>query len=320
MTTAGTYDAIVKLLKNADDIALYCHTNPDGDALSSMLALKSALEKRGKNVSAFCDSPVPAKYMCLSGAETISFPDKKTHALGLSVDCSDIDRLGQCIKSYLSCKTSIAIDHHSTFKRFSDIALVESNAAACAQIVYKLLKHIKAIDKEIAELLFAGLVTDSGCFSYSNVTLETMKIAAELLEYDVDSADVIFKVFKSTSINRFKLKNRALSNAKFICDEKAAYIVFKKDDFAATDTSTADTEGIVSELKDIDSVQIAFALCEVGQHSYKLSIRTKDNIDAAEMARTFGGGGHPNAAGCRVNGYSEDIIDNIIKMAIDRLQ
>ena len=310
---------IIKIINKANDIALYCHTNPDGDALGSMIALGFALQKKGKKVSLFCDTPISARNSVFKGSKMISLPDQAVHELGISVDSSDIDRLGGAVKSFLSCKSQIAIDHHKSFKRFTEICYVDKDACACAQIIYKLLKEMKALDRDVAESLFAGLVTDSGCFAYSSVTPETHQIAAELMMYGFDASEAIYRVFRSTSKERFDLKRLALSKTKLFADNQIGIIVFTIEDFKKTSTSTFDTEGIINELIDIDSVKVAYALSEVGDKNYKLSIRTKDPIDASEIAGLYGGGGHKNAAGCRVNGYLEDIIDRIVKLASDRI-
>lgn len=310
---------IIKKINKANDIALYCHTNPDGDALGSMLALGFALEKKGKNVSLYCDTPISARNAVFKGSDKISLPDLTVHELGISVDSSDIDRLGGAVKSFLSCKAQIAIDHHKSFKRFCEICYVDKNACACAQIIYRLLKDMRAIDKNVAESLFAGIVTDSGCFAYSSVTPETHQIAAELMTYDFDAADTIYRVFRSTSKQRFDLKRLALSKAKLYDDGQIGIVVFTIDDFKKTNTSTGDTEGIINELIDVDSVKVAYALSEVGDKNFKLSIRSKDPIDSSDIAGVYGGGGHKNAAGCRVNGYLEDIIERIVKLATDRI-
>ncbi len=313
------FSEIIKKINRANDIAIYCHTNPDGDALGSMLALGFALEKKGKTVSLYCDTEISKRNSRFVGSERISLPDSAVHELGISVDASDIDRLGGSIKSFLSCKSQIAIDHHKSFKRFTETCYVDKGACACAQIIYKLVKEMKLLDNRVAELIFCGIVTDSGTFAYSSVTPETHEIAAELMKYDFDAADSIYKVFRSTSMERFNLKCRVLSCAKFFAGGQVGIIVFKSDDFKATNTTTADTEGIINELIDIDSVKVAYALSEVGDKNYKLSVRTKDPVDASEIAGLYGGGGHKNAAGCRVNGYLEDIIERIAKIATDRI-
>ncbi len=310
---------IIKKINRANDIALYCHTNPDGDALGSMLALYHALKKKGKQVCAYCDTPVPQKYQYLYGAEDIQFPQKRTHELAISLDSSDLDRLGQCMKSYLSARYQIAIDHHKSFARFADLCLVDANAAACAQIVFKLIKEMKLLDDQIAKLIFTGIVTDSGCFAFSSVTKQTHQIACELMDYNFDKAQAIYDAYRSTTHNRFMLKARVLAKAKFFCDQQIGLIVFSNEDFVATNTSSEHTEGIIAEIIDIDSVKVGYAISQVGDKNFKLSIRTKDCVDSAEIASLYGGGGHRNAAGCRINGYLEDIIERLVKIASDRI-
>lgn len=310
---------ISKRINRSDDIALYCHTKPDCDALGSMLALYVALKNKGKNVSAYCDSPVPDKYKSLFKSEDIAFPQKKVHDLAIGIDASSIDRLGQCMKSFLSAKTQIVIDHHKSFERYASLCYVDDTASACAEIIFQLLKSMKAIDVNVAKLLFCGIVTDSGCFSYSNTTKRTHEIACELLEYDFDASEAIYRVYRSVTSNKFDLKSRALANAKFFENKQIALICFTKEDFAATNTTCDDTEGIISELIDVDCVKVAYALSQVGERNFKLSVRTKEPVDAAEIAMTFGGGGHKFASGCRVNGYLEDITEKLVKLAKDRI-
>lgn len=313
------FSEIVKKINRANDIAIYCHTNPDCDAISSMLALFHALKAKGKEVSVYCDTPVPKRLMCLKGSEFIVFPEKRVHEIGISVDCSELDRLGKCMKSFLSCKGQIAIDHHKSFSRFAPLCLVDSNSCSCTEVIYLLLKSMKAIDKTVAELLFCGIVTDGSCFSSSNVTKCTHEITCDLLSYDFDSSSAIYNVFKSSSIERFNLKNRVLPKAKFFEDGSIAIITFDLADYEATNSTSTDSEGLINEIIDIEGVKVAYALSQVRERNYKLSIRTKGDIDASEIASIFGGGGHKNASGCRVNGYFEDIIERLVKIATDRI-
>ena len=313
------FSEIIKRLNKANDVAIYCHTNPDGDALGSMLALYFALKKKGKNVHAYCDTKLAKRYQWLKGSEHVELPSAEAHELGVSVDTSSIELLGGSMKSFLSCKSQIAIDHHRSFKRFTDVSYVEKDACACAQVVFRLLKEMKLVDKTVAELLFAGIVTDSGCFAFSSVSPETHQIAAELMAYGFDASEVIYKMYRSTTIERFDLKRRALVKAKFFEDNKIGVIIFSKEDFSATGTTPFDTEGIVNELIDVDDVKVAFALSEVGDKNFKVSIRTKDPIDASEIAGVYGGGGHKNASGCRANGYLDDIVERLVKLTRDRI-
>lgn len=317
--TDERYSSISKSIAKANSVAVYCHTNPDGDTLCCGLAMYHALRAKGKNVEVFCDTEIPAKYMFLEGAAAVSLPSKGVHDLAVSVDASDVDRLGGAMKSFLSAKEQIAIDHHKTHAKFADITLLDVNAAACAEIVYLLLKKMKLIDEAVAKLLFMGIVSDSGCFSYSNTTTNTHRIAIELMEYGFDASQAVYDIHKRTDMASFRLKISALNKCRFFADNKVAVIIFLNEDFEKTGTSKSNTEGIISALIDIDTVEVAYAISQVGEMNYKLSIRTKGAVDASDCAREFGGGGHKNAAGCRVNGYLEDIIDKIVKIATDRM-
>lgn len=310
---------IAKRINRADDIAVYCHTNPDGDALGSMLALYVALKRKGKNVCAYCDTLILDKYKHLYASNEITFPQKKVHSLAVSVDCGDLDRLGQCMRSFLSSKEQIAIDHHKTFAKFTRLYYVNTAVSSCCEIVYELLKELKAIDKDVAGLLFSGIVTDSACFSFPSVTQSTFETASSLLKFGIDNAQIIYDMYKSTSVNKFRLKARVMSQAKLYCYDQIGIISFDRQDYELTETSEDDSEGIINELINIDSLKIAYSISQAGERNFKLSIRTKGNIDASEIAGIFGGGGHLNAAGCRLNGYKEDIIERLIKIGSDRI-
>jgi phosphoesterase RecJ-like protein len=317
--TDEKFASVQKSISKAKSIAVYCHTNPDGDTLCCGLALYFALLSKNKEVEVFCDSEIPSKYAFIDGIDKVSFPEKGVHDLAIAVDASDLDRLGSAMKSFLTAKEQIAIDHHKTHARFADTTVLDVGAAACAEIIFRLLKSMKLLNDTVAKLLFMGIVSDSGCFSYSNTTADTHKIAVELLTYDFDASKAVYDIHKRIDLASFRLKIGALDKCRLYNDNKIAVIVFSDADFEATDTKRSDTEGVISSLIDIDTVEVAYALSQVGKMNYKLSIRTKDNVDASDCAREFGGGGHKNAAGCRVNGYLEDIIEKIVKIASDRL-
>ena len=139
------------------------------------------------------------------------------------------------------------------------------------------------------------------------------------MSYGFDAEAIIYNVFKKTSINKFMLENRVLSKCKFYENNQIAIITFTQDDFQSTSTSMNDTLGTIVSVIDIDSVKIAYAVAEAANRSYKIMIRSKNGVDSSDIAREFGGGGHQRAAGCRLNGYYEDIIDKLLKVARDRL-
>lgn len=313
------FDQINAEIKKANSIAVYCHRNPDGDTLGSGLSLYFALTAMNKDVEIFCDGEIPEKYREMKGVECITAPNKHTHDLSIAVDVSTMGQLGGSLKSFLSSKRLVALDHHKSHEKFADITYVDATASACAEILFDYLKYSKRMTDVIAELLFTGIVTDSGCFQFSSTTKRTHEIACELLSYDFDASAVIYRHFKRITPAVFALKNRVYGNAKFYENGKVGIITFTKKDFEETGTTQFDTEGIITGIIDISTMEIAFAISEVGEKSYKVSVRTKESVDASDLACVFGGGGHLRAAGLRLNGFYEDVVEKLLKASRDRL-
>ena len=184
---------------------------------------------------------------------------------------------------------------------------------------FDLLDGMGLVDKGVAALLFGGIVADSGCFQYPSTTARTHEIARELMGYGIDAADIIYRVHRRLTPPVFALKTRVLSNCRFFDGGKIALLTFTKKDFEETGTSPSDTEGMIASAIDVDGVEVAFAVSEAAEKSFKVSIRTKDSADACDIASAFGGGGHSRAAGCRMNGFYEDVVDKLLKAARDRM-
>lgn len=310
---------IADMLKSAKDIAVFCHTNPDGDTISCALSLCRALGKLGKTVTPICDCEIPEKYRFMEGADKFELPGKRVHEAALAVDCSDLARLGGAGKCFLTAKRRAAVDHHKSHENFAETDYTEADAAACAEIVFLLLDGMGLVDDGVAALLFAGIVADTGCFQYPSTTRRTHLIACELMKRDINSSEIIYRVHRRLSEEVFRLKTRVLNSCRFFDGGKIALISFFKKDFDETGTSSSDTEGIISSAIDVDGVEVAFAVSEVKDKNFKVSIRTKDYADASDIASAFGGGGHLRAAGCRLNGYYEDVVDKLLKAARDRM-
>ncbi len=320
------YNKIISTLKKNDSIVIFMHTNPDGDAIGSALALYGFLKKKNKQVHCFLPTQsnlYNSKFSFLPYLE--AFENKQALArydVAVAVDCSDAKRLSEeNFKVFQKAKTKVAIDHHLSHEKFAQITLCQPDAASTTEVIYKLLKKYdeKNIDYDIALLLYTGLVTDSGSFSFSNTTYQSHIIAAQLLRYKIDVGFVSKKVLKDIPINLFHLRNRVLSKAQFHNDNKIAIINFDIEDFIKTNTTEFDTEGIINGILDINTVEIAISIATIKEKSYKISLRTKDKINAAEIAKSFGGGGHASAAGCRLYGYYEDIYNKILSIATEKL-
>ena len=221
----------------AHTIALFSHVNPDGDTCGSALALYRALKTYGKQPYVFCDGVFNDKLKFLDGLDDYNKECFSPCDLAIAVDCSDDGRLGVYDRAYYSCRYGIFVDHHLSRGKRGDLNIVETDAAATAEVVFDLIsamdKRKKCIDDTVAKLLYSALVTDTGGFSFSSVTQKTLLTAASLIVYDFKANEIFDNFMKSVDYNVFNLKNRVLSATKLYDDGTIAGIFFKKSDFEA---------------------------------------------------------------------------------------
>ena len=319
MIKKNDFENLSQKIERAKNIALFCHISPDPDTVCSAYAMKTALKKLGKNFEVFCDDLIPDNLDFILSDENMSKTSDLTYDLAIGIDSSDLQRIGECYKVFLSAKDTAAIDHHKSHVAFSSLTILDENRSSCSEIIFDFLKFMKLLDDKTVQFLFAGMIADNGCFQYSNVTKETHKTAEEMYDFNFDKDETIYNIFRRKKFNVFNLTNRVLANSKFYEDGKVAIVRMMKEEFEATDTTIADTSGIIAQLINVDGVEIAYAVSQVAEYSHKISIRTKKYVDANECAACFGGGGHSRAAGCRISGHIEDVCDKLLKVARDRL-
>lgn len=324
MKTANKLIKIADYLESSQSIALLCHQNPDSDTLGSALALRRALVALGKTAFVFCDDLPGAKVAFLPDIQYVNAEtDIKKFDLCIAVDCSSPDRVSVVGKYLKRAANTLVIDHHKNTQNFADYVVSVPEAAATAELIFELIeiigkKHKKdLLDYDTAVLLYSALVGDSGGFSFSNTTSNTLEIAGKLLKFGVPSYEIMYKMFDAQSEKRFCLKAKAMSNTRFYDDGKIGIMYLSAKDFESVGLTINDTEGLINELINVESVSIAFAVSEAYDKNYKVSVRTKEPYDATEITDVFGGGGHERAAGCRVSGFFEDVIDKLIKSSRD---
>lgn len=316
MKLGTNFNNIITNIQKYNDILLVCHINPDADTIGSALALKFALEKLGKTVDVRVDGVIDGKISILYGVDTINKPQLENYHLVIAIDCSDIARTGKnAVFFKMRSVFTMCIDHHDSHDEFTSVCFIDRKAAATSELIYEVIIAIdkNLLDKNIALLLYSSLITDSGCFSFSNVGSHTMHVASKLLEYDIDAYSACYHFYKKTELNTFKLHNEVLYNTKYFCDNRMALIVFSQEQFNKYNLTQSSTEGAINKLVDISCVDIAISLTEVNSSTYKVSVRSKDPYSAANLCESFGGGGHKNAAGCQLIGSLNTVIDKIIR-------
>lgn len=313
--TNTTLQQIAKRIKQAKSVAIFTHMRPDGDAFGSAFSLSCALNFFGISNRVYVESPVPSNLRFVPNINSVEKFPKEEFDLLVTVDCSDVARLGALSDDFLRATRkkidTVNIDHHISNTRFATYNFVRTCAANCMNVAV-LIKYLGApIDKKTAEYLLLGLLTDSGNFSHDDVDEEAFLLAAELIKTGADLSGYHYQIFKKQSKARAALYARTMSKMRYYHDDRFALIVITKDEMTACGADEGMTEGFVDFPLNVDGVEVAAALMEVKFRQYKVSLRSKTYADVNQIAGRFGGGGHVRAAGCMLFGDLEDVIDKL---------
>lgn len=293
---------VVELIENKQKFAITTHIKPDGDGVGSSLGLCWLLRSLGKSAEVIVRGNVPVSYRTLPGAGEIRDVEKidNEYDAVFVIECSDLERPG--IKG-LENEFTVNIDHHATSEHFGTINWIDSTASAVGEMIYNLCKAIGGrVTREIAECVYMALVTDTGSFHFPNTTDRTLKVASELVKAGVKPAEISEAVYSNYPWSRIELMRQVLDTVK---REESGRVAWMRQTLKMKETSGAvdgDNNGFVNiPLAARDVVAVVY-MREVGPQSFRISLRSKGNINVAKIAEQFGGGGHKNAAGCRIEG------------------
>jgi bifunctional oligoribonuclease and PAP phosphatase NrnA len=293
-------------LRAADKLLLTTHENPDGDALGSLLAMHWILQQLGKDSVMYMspeEFPLPWEYRAwtFDGIAGAPPPDVAERTI-VFLDCGNIDRMPVDFLQAVGLHI-LNIDHHHDNTRFGTVNLVAPEASSTAEIVYRLAKELGAeITPPIADALYTGLVTDTGKFMYENTSPEAHRMAAELIEAGVEPDQVHRRLYEDLPFRRLQLLQRALASVERHDDGSITMANLVKDDYVATGASEQDSEGVVDHMRAVEGTAVAVLVRELLSEDRngmrKVSLRATDGrVDVSRIAREFGGGGHPQAAG-----------------------
>ena len=291
---------ISEKINNSKSILLLTHEHPDGDAMGSTLGMYNALKKLEKNVVACIPIPdkafsfLPGYGELLTGSE---LPKASDFDLVIALDASDLSRLNEAQDLFDAIETSICIDHHITNQNYADINYINAVASStCENLMVILASMGIAINKEIGECLYTGILTDTGGFRYSCKS-ETMEMVATIMETGVNTAKIYRTVFDVTTLNRTKLVGRCIDRMELLENGKIAFTVMTLKDLEELNLEESDSEGIVNLGRNIDTAEVSIFAKEREDGSYKISLRSNDFVDISIVASKFGGGGHVRASG-----------------------
>lgn len=285
-----------QILNEKDDILILTHAHPDGDTLGCGYGLCRALIKMGKRARVICADEIPAKYNYLfDDMPILDFEEKYI----VAVDVATENLLGDLADEY-SGRVNLCIDHHGTNDNYAEYLLLNADAAAACEIILKVVKALKVkIDKGIANCLFTGITTDTGCFRYSSVTSNTLRCAGELVDLGADNGTINRVMFETKTKTYAALERLAIEGMEFFDDDRICVITVTQDMYAKTGSDESETEAIAPLTRQTEGVEIGLTIREKADKSCKCSIRTYESVDASVLAKAFGGGGHKQAAACR---------------------
>lgn len=284
------------------------HIAPDGDAVGSVLALTTALEKLGKNVSPIINDVVPAKYNFLPHSEKLRpyIPEKDRAEVMICLDSGDVERLDfkKDLKSI--CELIVNLDHHKSNSLYGDINIIDDKSSAVGEMVYYLVKSLNVpIDIDIATCIYTAIITDTGSIKYSNTTPSCLKILSEMVEIGVRPDFISREVFEKKSYASILLLKEVLGTLKLSEGGKIAYMELTKDMLKKVGAKEEDADGFINFAREIESVEVAVLFREQDNLKVKVGLRSNVWVDVSKIAEEFGGGGHARAAGCTLEGPLE---------------
>jgi len=298
-------DRILEIIREHKTFCIVGHIRPDGDCIGSQLGLALALRNEGKKVTVWNQDTIPLKYRFLVGDGLIEKPKRgEKFDCVIATDCASFERLGKAGEGIGERKIFINIDHHESNTRYADVNWVSPREPSTGELIYRLLKVARwPITKPIADLLFTAISTDTGSFQYPNTRPGTFHAGAELVTRGANLAKICDEIYQSYPLSRAKLLKHVYSKFRLTDGDRIAWLWLKKKDFTRTGAESDDTEGLIDHLRAIEPVVVACVFEEVEPELTRLSLRSKnEKVNVSDIAKQFGGGGHPAAAGARITG------------------
>jgi phosphoesterase RecJ-like protein len=291
-------DPIRKIINGTDQITCLAHKDADADSLGSALGFALALRALGRRVRVVVPEPLPRLLEHLPGFETVETGGAPLGETVFTFDCATLGRFGERRVEVERATTVVNIDHHLSNTSFGTINLVDGSASATGQVIYRLLRELGApISPAVANNLYAALFTDTGGFRHENTNEAALRLAAALVAAGADPGWVALKSYKSRTLAQVRLEGLAIAQMRSEMDGRLLWSEVTLPMLEQAGADLQDSEGIIDALQSIASMEIAILFKEISPDRSKISVRTREPIDATDVCTPFGGGGHRRAAG-----------------------
>ena len=306
----------LKLIDSAESIVVAAHYGPDGDAMGSTLGLTHFLVEQGKRAKAYNRDGVPYNFRHLVGGQEILTSEGEIEAttdLVVILDCSSLKRVNPKIDLDRARTKVLVIDHHATLDSFDPDVLVHDVAAsAVGEILYRLIQASgHRLSEKVAQCLFVAIHTDTGSFRYSNTTPAALAAVGELVRAGVDVWRVASETYENHPVSRIQLLSKVLETLQISSCGRFAFLTVTFDMYKSTGTGPEMLDGFINFARSIQGVEVAAQMRQVDRGRFKVSLRSRGKVDVAELAARFGGGGHKNAAGCTIDGGTDQVFETL---------
>ena len=312
-------EEIAALIRGAETVAVCCHVNPDGDTLGCAAAMRLAMLRMGRKVSLFCEDKAPDQLGFLPGIGEMRAPDgsEGPFDLLLSVDVSEEFRMGSCAALKAVSRHTAQIDHHPTNPLFMEVNSVDGEAPAACILVREQIRALGvALDPDIAVCLYTGISTDTGNFAFASTSAECFEIMTELMGQDLPLARLNRILFRERAKPQVLLLGKALNSLRYYANGQIAVMKLTWDDFRECRAKKEHADNLVNF--GLDTVGTRMALMAREDEipgKIKISLRSKEPDTVSDVAKSFGGGGHPQAAGISMDGT----LDGTSALVLDAL-
>jgi phosphoesterase RecJ-like protein len=312
-------DEIRALIERSEHIVCLAHKDADADSLGSALAFALSLRAQGRTAHPVVPAPYPFLLSYLPGFDSLEESPPQIDAV-FTFDCATVHRFGDKRALIESGLPVVNVDHHVSNDGYGLINLIEPAASASGQVVHRLLRKLDMpITADVANNLYAALFTDTGGFRHENTTEEALRLGAELVHLGANPAWIALKSYKSRPVPMLKLEGLAVAALQTDCDGTLVWSEVTQEMLERTGANMAESEGVIDQLQSIDTMKLAVLFKQMSPALTKISVRSRDEIDATELCTPFGGGGHHRAAGAELQMPLGKAQETVLQLARDLL-
>lgn len=323
MDLSADYSRAAEFLRGGSHFVVAAHGGPDGDAIGSVLAMAGVLESLGKAALRYSPDPVPYQFTFLAGA------DRYVHELPedgdgqwriVLLDCSSPSRVGEAFEAFALGRPRVVLDHHVTVSGGADVLVSDPGAASVGLLVAELADSMAIeLGPAEAQAIYTTIISDTGSFHYSNTSPRGLRCAARMLELGADPWTVASHLYENDPLARVRLLGEVLDTLRVSPDGRCATLLVSRAMMERWGADEDLLDGFVNYGRRVSGVEMAVLVREIGPGRCKCSMRSRGRVDVARIAQRFGGGGHHNAAGCRVSGALADVRTQLEAVAAEEL-